>query len=528
MKTHNPNARPETVIAESTPIVDIKALTYTFTGADRPALEGVTLTLQPGEFVVITGPSGCGKSTLALAMGGYLFHQYDGRTAGHIRIGGQDPQETPIYDLTDVVGVVQQNPEAQFCTLRVEDELAFGLENHRLPRREIGRRIDWALDVVGATRLRDRELATLSGGEQQRIAVASILVTEPQALILDEPTSNLDPEGTGEVLDVLNRIRQRTEMAVVVIEHKLSALAPFGPRLVRMANGQIISDGPFELPSLPYDRPRFDAKDPPVGRGNPVLEIEELTIGYGEQPVLTDLTLTASAGEFIAVMGGNGSGKTTLLQSILGLIESQRGRVVTLGKDVTQAPTSELARRVGIVFQNPDHQLFAPSVWEEAVFAPKNFDCLDDRTQIRTRALLEEAGLAERAEDHPYRLSYGEKRRLNLISVLGYDPELILLDEILIGQDPANAAFLMGLLWDAVDRGSTVLMVNHDPQVTARYATRVLFLEKEQIVVDAPPEEAFQQLRARGRGAYCPPEGDPQFPSKVSHKERKHEAACRV
>ena len=507
------------------PLVTLRDLTYTFAGADQPALERVTMRLMPGEFVVITGPSGCGKSTLALAMGGYLFQQYDGSIEGEVRIGSQDPQETPIYDLTSVVGVVQQNPEAQFCTLRVEDELAFGLENQRLPRDEIGTRIDWTLEVVNATHLRHRDLATLSGGEQQRIAIASILVGQPQALILDEPTSNLDPEGTAQVLDVLNRIRTRTEMALVVIEHKLSALAPFAPRLIRMRDGQIVTDGPFKLPCPSYASIASDTRNRAAARHPPTLQIEGLTVGYDATPVLTDVALTAYPGEFIAMMGDNGSGKTTLLQSALGLVEPERGTVTVLGKDVAQTPISDLARQAGIVFQNPNHQLFAESVWEEAVFAPRNFQCLDDRTAQRTRDLLKRAGLAGRLDDHPYRLSYGEKRRLNLISVLGYDPKLVLLDEILIGQDPDNVIFLMGLLQDAVARGSTVLMVNHSPQVTACYATRVLFLERGRVILDAPPEEAFRRLSAQGRDAYCPPDNEILSPSALTPKEARYEAA---
>jgi energy-coupling factor transport system ATP-binding protein len=516
-----------------TPLVSLRGLTYTFAGSDHPALRDVTMQIMPGEFIVITGPSGCGKSTLALAMGGYLFHQYNGVMEGKVRIGSHDPQETSIYNLTDVVGVVQQNPEAQFCTLRVEDELAFGLENHRLSRQEMDKRIDWALDVVDTPHLRDRELATLSGGEQQRVAVASILINEPHVLILDEPTSNLDPRGTVEILDMLNRIRTRTEMALVVIEHKLHALASFNPRMIRMEKGQIVSDGPFELPHLPYSSIQ-SGHEPQAAKhqGQPIVEAEGLRVTYNGKPVLTDVSLVAHPGEFIAIMGDNGSGKTTLLQSMMGLIHPEQGKVMTLGKDVSQTTISNLARRIGIVFQNPDHQLFAANVWEEAIFAPRNFGCLDDSTAQHTRALIERAGLAGRAGDHPYQLSYGEKRRLNLISILSYDPRLILLDEILIGQDPANAKFLMDLLWDAVDRGSTVLMVNHSPRVTAHYATRLIFLEKGQIVVDTALQQAFQQLKARGHVAYCPPEEtlrpNPTSPLTSMPKELPNEATCRV
>jgi energy-coupling factor transport system ATP-binding protein len=220
--------------------------------------------------------------------------------------------------------------------------------------------------------------------------------------------------------------------------------------------------------------------------------------------VLQGITLQIAAGEFVAVMGDNGSGKTTFLQSLLGLLKPEQGSVEVLGHDTRRTSVSQLARQVGFVFQNPDHQLFADRVWDEAVFAPRNFDSLDGATRERAGALLARCGLGERHGDHPYKLSYGQKRRLNLISVLAYRPRLILLDEVLIGQDPANAAFLLDLLGEHVASGGTVIMVNHAPESTRRYASRVIFFSKGQIVVDASTDAAFAQLQAMGRTAYVP------------------------
>jgi energy-coupling factor transporter ATP-binding protein EcfA2 len=201
-------------------------------------------------------------------------------------------------------------------------------------------------------------------------------------------------------------------------------------------------------------------------------------------------------------MGDNGSGKTTFLQCLLGLHKPSRGRIVVLGHDTRQAPVSELARGVGFVFQNPDHQLFADCVWGEATFAPRNFGLLDETIEVRVRGLLDLCGLANRLDDHPYRLSYGQKRRLNLISVLSYGPRLVLLDEVLIGQDPANGRFLLDLLAQHVSQGGAVVMVNHAPQITSHYASRLLFFNSGKIVVDAPTGDALDQLRALGKDAY--------------------------
>jgi energy-coupling factor transporter ATP-binding protein EcfA2 len=186
----------------------------------------------------------------------------------------------------------------------------------------------------------------------------------------------------------------------------------------------------------------------------------------------------------------------------LGLRKPDQGRVELLGHDTRQTPVSILAGLAGFVFQNPDHQLFADSVWEEAILAARNFDMLDEENSARVHGLLERCGLGDRLDDHPYRLSYGQKRRLNLVSVLSYAPRLVLLDEVLIGQDPGNAAFLLGLLREHVEQGCTVVMVNHAPRVTRRCASRVLFLNSGRILVDAPTNQAFAKLQTLGKDAY--------------------------
>jgi energy-coupling factor transporter ATP-binding protein EcfA2 len=498
-------------------MISIADLTFRYPGSSCCALRDVNLDIALGEFIVVTGPSGSGKSTLALAIGGYLFRQYDGEATGVVLVNGMDVRRAPIYDVAEVVGLVQQNPEKQFCTLTVQDEVAFGLENRCLPRETIRDRIAWALEIVGAGPLQDRSLATLSGGEKQKIAIAAMMATKPSVLIFDEPTSNLDLSATAEVFKVIEHIREKAKITVIVIEHKLDYLRPFEPRVIEMEDGRVSELANQRLAtkgcteSARYgvsSSSRLSASPSPCHPDPlspcPLVRVKDLHVGYNGQPVLHNISLEIHPGEFVAVMGDNGSGKTTFLQSLLGLLKPGRGRVEVLGHDTRHTPVSELAQRVGFVFQNPDHQLFADSVWEEAIFAPHNFGTLDEATEAQAEALLERCGLGQRQADHPYRLSYGEKRRLNLISVLAYDPKLILLDEVLIGQDAANAAFLMDLLRERVERGSTVVMVNHNPEITQRYTSRVIFFKGGRAVVDAPTGEAFRQLAPLGLSAYLP------------------------
>jgi energy-coupling factor transporter ATP-binding protein EcfA2 len=485
-------------------MIEIAGLSFRFGGSTRYALHDLNLSVRAGEFLVVTGPSGCGKSTLALAIGGYLFRQYEGTATGSVTVAGMDVQQQPIYDVAEVVGLVQQNPEAQFCTLTVQDEVAFGLENRCLDRAEIRERMAWALGIAGAAYLADRSLSTLSGGEKQKIAIAAMMATRPQVLIFDEPTSNLDPTATAEIFRVIEQIQAQAGITVVVIEHKIDYLRPFRPRLVAMDEGRVVHDGP--LPAASSLQPNPSRFTPHASRhtpdGPPLVQVQDLYAGYNGSPVLQGVSLAVHPGEFVAVMGDNGSGKTTLLQCLLGLLKPSQGRVEILGGDTRNTPVSHLARQVGFVFQNPDHQIFCDSVWDEATLAPRNFGGLDGTTRSWVETLLEQCGLGQRREDHPYRLSYGQKRRLNLISVLSYRPRLILLDEVLIGQDPANAAFLMDLLTEQAGQGAAVIMVNHAPEITRQYASRLLFLDAGRVVVDAPADQGLEQLGALGYESY--------------------------
>jgi energy-coupling factor transporter ATP-binding protein EcfA2 len=331
-----------------------------------------------------------------------------------------------------------------------------------------------------------------------------VMAAKPQVLIFDEPTSNLDPAATAEIFDVIARLREDNQITVIVIEHKVQYLADFNPRLLRLVDGRLVEDRKLQITDSGY--PQWEERlQPNVPTGvEPLVEVKNLHTGYGGEVILKDVSMQFFPGEWVSVMGDNGSGKTTFLLSLVGLLKPFRGQIRILGNDSGQTKISQQARQVGLIFQNPEHQLFTNSVWEEAIFAPRNFDLLDEEIEAEAKAYLQRYGLGGREDDHPYRLSYGEKRRLNLISILTYRPRILLLDEIYIGQDPENLTLLLEMLRTYVDAGGVVISVNHHPEVTRQAANRLIFFEGGRILVDAAVDQGFDQLAALGKSFYLP------------------------
>ena len=505
-------------------MISIKNLSFSFFNSDNRALDDVSLEIGEGQFVAVTGPSGCGKSTLAMAIGGYIPHVVEGKMEGTVAIGGHSTADMSLSDMATLVGIVQQDPEAQLCTIDVDDEVAFGPENLALPRDEVIARRDWALALVGGAHLRGREIYGLSGGEKQRVAIASMLAMRPRVLILDEPTSNLDPTGTAEVLAAIGRLRREEGLTVLVIEHKLGPLMPWADRLIVMEGGHIAMDGP---PSgvldryrerlkamgirLPARRERDDACA--SGSGSPAtgpeaVAVEGLRSGYDGKEVLHGVSFRAFAGEIVGIIGPNGSGKTTFLAHLLGMIRPVEGSVRVLGRDARGRRVSDLARDVGYVFQNPNHQIFERTVKGEAGFACANFGVGQEERDRRVAAALERFGLTACADRHPLGLSFGEKRRLNICSVLPHEPRVLVLDEPFVGQDYYNVAVMARELNALKAAGRTVLMVSHDIDMIFRHCDRIALFAAGRIIVDAPPEQAMKEIKALGMDDYLP-EGCP-------------------
>jgi len=484
-------------------MVRIERLSFIYRGRAEKALCGVDLHVAGGEFVTITGPSGCGKSTLGLCLAGFVPQGIAGEMEGDVWIDGLNTRETPVYLLSRKIGLVQQDPESQLCTSTVEDEVAFGPENHCLPRSRVAEAVDRALDAVGATDLRRRDINALSGGEKQKVAIASVLALQPPVLVLDEPTSGLDPAATAALIDLLQRLRADYGLTVIVIEHYLAPFVEISSRLVLMRDGTVVYDGP------PAGAPECrGAKTVAYAKHTPdtgeLIGIRELSFKHGGAAVLHGISLAVRKGEIVGLMGSNGAGKSTLLQCILGLAKPSAGEVLLNGRDIGREPVFRRARHLGYVFQNPNHQIFTGSVAEEVQMAPRNFGIDGESCQRAADRVLRSFGLHGHTGDHPLSLSYGQKRRLNIASVSCHGPVALLLDEPLVGQDALNVERIMNAVLDFSAAGGTVLMVCHNPEVVAVCCHRVVFMEEGRVVMDMPVPDVFEALRGAGKECFTP------------------------
>lgn len=496
-------------------------VTYRYPGAKAPILRDVSLEIGEGEFALVIGASGAGKSTLLRCINGLVPHFYGGVLEGTVRVAGRDPVQAGPAAMSRLVGFVFQNPEAQFVVDTVEAELAFAMENHNLPPAAMRKRIEEVLDQLGIAHLRERRISTLSGGEKQRVAIAAVLTLQPQVLVLDEPTSQLDPQAAEEVLTALQKLNADLGLTIVLSEHRLERVLQYADRLIYLPGGgqaplqgapqEILAQidlapplvqlgkalGWHPLPLTIKEARRLaeglSLQASPLSIGSPSpspveIAIHDLWYAYDGRPALRGITLEIHQGECVALMGRNGSGKTTLLKHLVGLLQPARGSVLVRGLDTRRVDLETLIRFVGYVPQNPDALLFAERVRDELAFTRANHGLADAAFD---EALLERLGLAPLAEAYPRDLSVGERQRVALASILAARPEIILLDEPTRGADYLQKRALARYLAEEKAQGHTVILSTHDVELAASLVDRVIILGDGEVVVDGPTREVM-------------------------------------
>jgi len=513
-------------------IAALCAVSFTYRGAQQAALRDVSLELRRGEFVVVMGATGAGKTTLAKCLNRTVPLFQPGDLSGQISIAGVPIDARSVSDLAGVVGLVSQDFEAQLFSTNVRNEVAFGMEQLGVPPVEMARRLDAALRLVGLQGFAGRDPITLSGGEKQRLAIAALLALEPALLILDEPTTDLDPAGKEEIFAVLAALRARGA-TVLLIEHETAA-TQHADRVVIMAAGRIVADAPpaavlrdverlAGLGVRPLDLDRIAAAlgwpsrapsiadaaariaVPAVARRAPssietrapaaaLLRVEHVSFDYASgHRALDDVSLAIAPGELVALIGQNGSGKTTLAKCLNGLLRPSGGRVWLRDADIAAMPLQRVARDVGYVFQNPDQQIFAASVGEEVAFALVNFAVPEAERGARVAAALEAVGLQGREHVDPFLLGKGERQRLAVAAMLVLEPALLILDEPTTGLDFREQRRMLALLRQLNQRGLALVVITHSPWVVAEYAARGILMRAGRIVFDGPLRELFQR-----------------------------------
>jgi energy-coupling factor transport system ATP-binding protein len=518
-------------------IITLHNVTYTYPGSERAALRGFSLQVEEGEFLLVTGVSGAGKSTLLRLLNGLVPHFYGGQLSGSIRVAGRDPVDVGPGEMSDTVGLVFQDPEAQFVAEVVEDEMAFAMENAGLPLPTMRKRVEEALNALGIEHLRSRRVNTLSGGERQRVAIAAVLTLQPRVLVLDEPTSQLDPQSAEEVLDSLVKLNKDLGLTIVLSEHRLERVVEHADRILYVdpksepvigTPREVLAEIPLSpplaqvgkllgwhpLPLTIKEARKFVARSQGPGvrgqglgvRGRkeqillePVISkfeipnsksqsiaLHNVWFAYGGREVLRGLSLDLHAGEIAALMGRNGAGKTTILKLILGLLKPSRGRVQTLTLDTRQASLDQISRQVGYVPQQPDVLLFADTVQGEIDFTRHAHHLPPDGA-----SLLADLGLTRYREHDPRDLSVGERQRVALAAVMASGPQALILDEPTRGLDYGQKDALVEILRRLRDEGRTIVLATHDVELAAHLADRVVLLGDGDIIADGPSREVM-------------------------------------
>lgn len=532
-------------------IIEMECVSFSYgTAADGAyALKDIDLSVEEGTFVGLIGPSGAGKSTLASAITGAIPHHYRGRLFGSTLVAGLDTCEASLTDIAKVAGSVLQDIDAQMVASVVEDELLFGLENFGIDHREIEGRIASALDAVGIADLRHREIATLSGGQKQKVAIAAILAMTPRVIVMDEPTSALDPASARDVFEVLRRAKELTGMTVILIEQTVALLAEYCDRVVVIDQGRIALDGtptdvfshgetlraigvdtprtvrisnslaeaglaPNDSPALTLDgaeslvagilAPGLSESSPIVPRTlgdrpdsrntvdeRPIIvDVAGAAYSYGTgQAGIEGIDLTVRAGEILAVVGQNGAGKTTFTKLLNGLIKPSAGVVRIAGLDTRTTPVSVLASHAATLFQNPDRQLCRNTVVEEIAFGLELQGAPADTARERARHVAATFGLPENAS--PFNLSRGQRQMVALASVVALEPELIILDEPTSGLDYRECMTVMETVRQRALDGGAVVMVCHDMEVVSDFADTLAVMAEGRLIEVGPSREVF-------------------------------------
>ena len=519
-------------MAAKTPIISFKNFSFQYRAQKKPTLQDINLDIYPGERVLIAGPSGSGKSTLAACINGLNPFSNPGECSGTLMVDGVDAPHSSIFDLAGHVGTVLQDPDGQFIGLTVGEDIAFSLENNCTPQPEMKEIVQHAAELVGIENHLSFAPHELSGGQKQRVSLAGVMVDDVKILLFDEPLANLDPATGKQAIELIDTIQQKTDTTVLIIEHRLEdVLWRNVDRIVLVNEGRILADmrpddllsgsllaengirEPLYLTAMRYagiavtpekhpahidsvvldkaDTARlhswFQAEPLPAPKPapEPLLEVRDLCFGYNKgQHTLQNVSFSIGKGEMVSIVGRNGAGKSTLSKLICGFETQDSGEIYLNGKDLKDENIRRRAKHIGYVMQNPNQMISKTMIYDEVAMALQGSGLTEEQIQEKVENTLKVCGL------YPFRkwpvsaLSFGQKKRVTIASVLVQDPELILLDEPTAGQDFRHYTDIMEFLQGLNTRGVTVVMITHDMHLMLEYTPRALVFCDGQLIAD--------------------------------------------
>ncbi|KAA8602627.1 MULTISPECIES: ABC transporter ATP-binding protein [Vibrio] len=524
---------------------------FRYESLDKPTLKNINLRIEKGEKIVIIGPSGSGKSTLGQCLNGLIPHAIKGEVTGSLEINGKNISEFSMHDYTEQVGTVLQDTDSQFVGLSIGEDIAFALENQLMSNIDMYPLVKSTAKMVDLADMLERSPHDLSGGQKQRVSLAGILVDDVDILLFDEPLASLDPKTGKATIEIIDQLHKETNKTIVIIEHRLEdVLHRDIDRVILMERGEIVADTtPDEilaselldthgireplylsalkaakapltcedklsnLKALDYKRFRpavqawFAERPAPVADKQypPLLEVHGLTYSYdGEKNALEDVSFKIGKGEFVSILGKNGSGKSTITKLIMGVIDADSGSSYLNGEDLSELSIFERSQKVGVVMQNPNHMISHHMIFDEIAFGLRNRNIAEELITEKVEHVLELCGLSKFRHWPIEALSYGQKKRVTIASILVLEPELLILDEPTAGQDYRNYTSMLAFIQKLNrDLGITVVIISHDMHLVLEYTTRSIVIADSRLIANAAMTEVFSQPSLLERANLC-------------------------
>ena len=514
--------------------ISFNQFTFQYDAQAEATLKDISFDIAKGEKVLILGPSGSGKSTLAQCLNGIIPNIHKGQAQGQVRIDGQDIFKQSIYDKSQLVSTVLQDPDGQFIGLTVAEDLAFALENDCADQSEMKDKVALWAERLDLTSLLNHRPQDLSGGQKQRVSLAGVLIDESPILLFDEPLANLDPKSGQETIDLIDKIHKEVGATTIIIEHRLEDVL-YRPvdRILLVNEGELLFNGsPDELLSsklllengireplyvtvlrqLGFDTRRaqnlsqLDAldlsdlalpdrvlKDKKDSSSDSILKVEGLSVSYGDNPaIIEDLSFSLKKGERLAIVGKNGAGKSTLAKALCGFVPSQ-GKLTYEGQDISQDSIAERSERIGFVLQNPNQMISQTMIFDEVALGLRLRGIEEAEVEERVHEVLKTCGLYSFRKWPISALSFGQKKRVTIASILVLKPEIIILDEPTAGQDYKTYTDIMNFLDSLQKQGHTIVMITHDMQLMLEYSDRCLVVVEGKVIADDNPVTILNQ-----------------------------------